>query len=179
MRNNQLGSKTHFTSSIEQHSSAAFLRSLKYQSNHNNLLCMANSTATADAYSASFQSPYQHKTSNFFSSPLAVNYSSNGRNETQQTLLSFQRSSDAAETNFQTTSSSNLLSGSNFNKTLEHKTTCFTHTFINEFFCVTCKREICSHCVFMTPGSHKGHETLTLRNYLIHLQQKSRKLQQI
>jgi len=49
---------------------------------------------------------------------------------------------------------------------LEQKSKCYHHLCLNEFYCLACHREICSHCVLMPTSAHYGHQHVQTKAHL-------------
>lgn len=56
----------------------------------------------------------------------------------------------------------------------EQKTLCGVHNYLNDFYCLHCNKEICSHCLFMSSSPHQSHDTIRLREYFENLLQKNK-----
>jgi len=56
---------------------------------------------------------------------------------------------------------------------------CHVHNYLNDFFCLQCHREICSHCLFMATSPHQSHDTVRLKDYLASVLRKSKDFSQM
>ncbi|CDW77581.1 ring zinc finger-containing protein [Stylonychia lemnae] len=57
---------------------------------------------------------------------------------------------------------------------LETKSKCYSHQYLNEFYCLECARDICSHCLLLPNSPHQGHKNVQIKDHLRKVQSQNK-----